>query len=99
MPIGNAQPYWQNDICRALHPKRPRRLETQTMRRASPCRGLNPGHPGGLVTPRHSGVIFIYLFSKHSANGCTTPVPHQLLTSGSASHAHTPILGHRLSGG
>eukprot|EP00877_Chromochloris_zofingiensis_P009925 jgi/Chrzof1/5186/Cz15g15100.t1 len=23
--------------------------------RASPCRGLNPGHPGGLVTPRPSG--------------------------------------------
>eukprot|EP00877_Chromochloris_zofingiensis_P014506 jgi/Chrzof1/9309/UNPLg00277.t1 len=27
--------------------------------RATPCRGLNPCHPGGLVTPRPSGVIFI----------------------------------------
>eukprot|EP00877_Chromochloris_zofingiensis_P013955 jgi/Chrzof1/8813/Cz03g25150.t1 len=27
--------------------------------RASPCRALNPGHPGNLVTPRPSGVIFI----------------------------------------
>eukprot|EP00877_Chromochloris_zofingiensis_P007665 jgi/Chrzof1/3151/Cz12g13210.t1 len=41
--------------------KRPHKSLTPTCR-ASPCRGLNPGHPGGLVTSRPSGVRFIYLF-------------------------------------
>eukprot|EP00877_Chromochloris_zofingiensis_P001711 jgi/Chrzof1/11540/UNPLg00475.t1 len=46
----------------------------QELNPASPCRGLNPGHPGGLVTPRPSGVLNIHLFvNYHVSTNTVTP--------------------------
>eukprot|EP00877_Chromochloris_zofingiensis_P013968 jgi/Chrzof1/8825/Cz03g25270.t1 len=53
----------------------------------SPCRGLSPGHPRGLVTPRPSGVMYMDLFTVGGL-----PIAHALaspITTGGRVH-HSP---------